>query len=90
MITEWLVSVGAGFGAWVATLFPELELPDWFTGVDDIVNGVFAYGDGLGAWVAWDIVPAILLLPIAIWAVGLTVRAARAAIGHVPFVGGKG
>lgn len=90
MIVEWIVSVGSGFASWVASLFPVLELPEWFTGVDELVNDVFGYGDGLGAWIDWPIVVPILVAPLAIWALALGVRAARALIAHIPFLGGKG
>lgn len=90
MITEWLVGVGAGFGEWVASLFPEIEVPDWLENADDFVNGIFAYGDGLGAWVDWGLVTAIAAVPLGTWVLLLAVRGARVVISHLPFIGGRG
>lgn len=90
MITEWIISVGSGFASWAAGLFPQLTIPSWLTNADDYVNGVFAYGDGLGAWVDWPVVAAIGAVPLATWVLMLTVRGGRVALSHLPFVGGRG
>jgi len=84
------MSVGSSFGVWIVTLFPELDLPEQLLHVDDAVNDILAMGDGLGAWVDWTYIGLVAAIPASMWALGLLVRAFRAILAHVPFVGGKG
>lgn len=90
MITEWLISVGSGFGQWVASLFPVLELPEQLVDLDDTVNTILSYGEGMGAFVDWTAIGIIAGIPLAVWALGLVVKGVRVLIGHIPFIGGKG
>lgn len=90
MIVEWLLSVGAAISEWVASLMPPVEIPDEIVNVDDSINDLFALGSGLGAWVDWALCAIVLGIPLTIWVVGLSVRALRALIAHVPFFGGGG
>jgi len=90
MITEFFVGVGVGIAVWFNSLFPPLDLPAWFVNADAEVNGIFAYGNGLGAWVEWGVVVPILLAPLGFWVLGLTIRGIRVLASHLPFVGGRG
>lgn len=90
MIIEWLMSVAGGFVQWLAGLFPVLELPDELVHLDDSFNNVFAMGDGLGAFIPWPLVGAIAALPLVVWVGGLTIRALRALVAHLPWIGGRG
>lgn len=90
MILEWLLGLGAGVSEWVASIMPPIELPEQLVNIDEAINSIFAYGNGLGAWVDWSLCAVVLLVPLAVWAVGLTVRAVRVLISHVPFFGGNG
>lgn len=90
MIVLWFFSVAAGFVQWLASLFPVLELPDQLVNLDDGFNSVFAMGDGLGAFVPWPVIGVLAAVPLTIWVGGLTIRALRALIAHLPFIGGRG
>lgn len=90
MIIEWLAKVGIGIASWVVTLFPEIELPEILVDLDDHINGLFAYGEGLGAFVAWPVIGAIAAIPLLAWAGGLLFKAVRALLAHIPLFGGKG
>lgn len=90
MITEWLIRVGSGFGRWVAGLFPELEIPEQLVNLDDMVNTVLGYGDGLGAFVDWGLIGLIAAIPLTVWAGGLIVKGIRVLVAHIPLIGGKG
>lgn len=90
MIVEWLMTVSSGFVDWFASLFPQLELPAELVNVDDALNTVASYGDGMGAFVNWTIVGLIAAVPITVWCAGFLIKIARVLIAHIPFVGGKG
>lgn len=91
MIVEWLTSVGASIGEWVAGLFPVLDIPTELENLDSSVNSFFeTYGAGMGAFANWPLVFGLLALPLVVWVGGLLIRALRAALAHIPFIGGKG
>lgn len=90
MISEFFIALGASIAVWFNSLFPPLDLPSWFVNADDRVNGVFAYGNGLGVWIEWSLVVPILLAPLAFWVLGLSIRGFRVLVAHLPFIGGRG
>jgi hypothetical protein len=90
MIVEWFAAVGVAIADWVASLMPAIEIPDDLVHLDAAINSIFEYGDGLGAWIDINLCAVVLAIPLAVWAVGLTVRAARALAAHIPFIGGGG
>lgn len=90
MITEWLIGVGAAFGTWIAGLFPELDMPEQLVNLDDTVNTIFGWGDGLGAFVQWEVIGVLAAIPLLVWTGGLIVKGIRVLVAHIPFIGGKG
>lgn len=90
MFIEWLAQVGAAIGEWFAGLIPPLDIPDELVHLDEAINSIFEYGNGLGAWIDLQLCAAILAIPLVVWVVGLSVRAIRAIIAHIPFIGGGG
>jgi hypothetical protein len=90
VIIEWLIDIGVGIAEWASTLFPTLDLPAALVNVDDGFNSVMAMGSGLGAFVDFPLIGLIAGVPITVWLGGLSVRAARALIAHLPFIGGRG
>lgn len=90
MIVEWLIYISTGFGEWVASLFPELDIPAELVNLDDSVNNLFGYGEGLGAFIPWGIIGTLAAIPLIVWIAGLTIKTARALFAHIPFIGGRG
>lgn len=90
MIVEWLVQLATSMGAWFVGLFPDWEVPEWFTDADGYVAGLFGFFDGLSPFIDWAFIGAICMVPMAVWLIGLTVKGVRVLIAHVPFFGGKG
>lgn len=90
MITELFVNMAVGVAIWFNQLIPPTVLPEWFVNADNYINGIFAYGDGLGAWIEWSAVVPIMLAPVGFWVLGLSIRGIRVLISHLPFVGGRG
>lgn len=90
MIVEWLIYISTGFAEWVGGLFPTLDIPGELVNLDDSVNGLFLYGEGMGAFVPWGVVGSLAAIPLLIWVGGLTIKALRAMLAHIPFIGGRG
>lgn len=90
MIVEWLISVGSGIGTWVASLFPELDIPSGIVNLDDNLSALIAMGAGLGVWVDWTYIGFVAAIPLVIFTGGLLIKALRSLIAHLPFIGGKG
>jgi hypothetical protein len=90
MIVEWIIYIATGFGEWVAGLFPTLDIPAELVNLDDSVNQLFMYGEGLGAFIPWGVVGTLAAIPLLVWVAGLTIKTIRALVAHIPFVGGRG
>lgn len=90
MILEWLMRVGTGFASWVVSLFPSIDMPDAIVNLDSSIEDVLQLGAGAGVFIDWTYIGIVAGVPLAIWALGLLVKAIRALLAHIPFVGGKG
>lgn len=90
MITEYFIQVAVGLWAWLADLFPDWDLPPELLNSDGMIAQVFALGYGAEPFVNWGFVTALAAIPFGVWVIGITVKAVRLLIGHVPFVGGNG
>lgn len=90
MLVEWIMKLGADIAAWFAGIFPVWVVPDQLMNVDDALNGLFAGLSGFGPWVDWAFVATVAAIPLGVWAVGLLVKISRAALAHIPWIGGKG
>lgn len=90
MIIEWLMRVGTGFASWVVSIFPTLDLPEGIVNLDDHITSVLALGAGTGVFIDWTYIGFVAAIPLSVWALGLLVKAVRALVAHIPFVGGKG
>lgn len=87
MITEWLVSLGSGFGDWILSILPGIPLIDGFVGGAAALGG---FAGSLGVWVNWVGVGLLVLQVLTLYFVSFGVRIVRAIIGHLPVIGGNG
>lgn len=90
MVTEWFLWLGATISDWFATLLPSDDAPSWFKSLGDQFNVLLSGADGLGVWVGWSTVTAIILVCVSIYTTLLIVKAAMRVWSYVPFVGGAG
>lgn len=90
MITEWIVTVAAGFFAWIADLFPDWDVPEVLTNPDGMINQLFSFGIGLEPFVNWGLIGVLAAIPLTVWVIGVTVKAVRVLLGHIPGFGGNG
>lgn len=90
MITEWLLGLGATILAWVGSLFPAWTPPPEFTGLGGMISQLMGWFVGLGVWVPWGVLGACVGIQLAAWAIALSAKTVRAAVAHIPFVGGHG
>lgn len=90
MILEFLVSLGAGSVAWIATLFPTVVLPEWVSTSSASVYGFLDSASGLGVWVPWAAISVVfgglLTFYLVMFGVSVFFKAAK----HIPLVGGGG
>lgn len=90
MITEFLVKVAVGLFEFFAGLFPDWDVPPELLDADGMIGGIISLGTGLEPFVNWGFVSAIAMIPLVVWVIGITVRAVRLLMGHVPGIGGNG
>lgn len=87
---EWFLDIGAGFVAWLVSLFPSWDVPVWFSDFGSLVTDVTAGLSGLGAWVAWDVLNGCIVAVLGSWVIFSTIKLVRVGAGHIPGVGGNG
>lgn len=89
MVTDWLVQIGA----WaVAVLLSPLHLPavpSWLSGAGATIGQVGQYVEGLGAWIPWPVVIAVLATWVLVLGVSVGIKLVRIALSHIPFIGGN-
>lgn len=89
MISDWMIDVALGFALWFLDLLPPIHLdPQFLDG--SYLQLVLDWFDGLGVWVVWPVVVLCVSTVAGTWLLGFGVKALRALIAHIPFVGGKG
>lgn len=90
MISEFFLTLAAGFVSWLGSLFGEWEPPpelvDMATGANDLVMQ-FA---SLGVWVDWGVIAGCVAASVATWAIVLGIKVLRALAAHIPVIGGAG
>lgn len=88
MIIEWFISIGTHISDWAVGLFGTADAPAYLTTIASFVNGLMTSAAGLGAWVPWAFVIVVAGINLALWGVGLGVKAVRWIIGLIPTMGG--
>lgn len=89
MITEWIVTVASGLFAFLGDLMPDWEIPAELAQPGGFFAQIFALGQGTAPFVDWAFVSAIAAIPLVVWLIGLSFRAIKTLISHIPFFGGN-
>lgn len=90
MIVEWLIGLAVGLWEFFAGLFPDWSAPPQLLQADGMIEQLFQYGQGLEPFADWALLGALGAIPLLVWVIGITVRAVRLLLGHVPGIGGNG
>lgn len=90
MITDAIIRLGGNMAVWILGLFPSWDPPEWMKDPLGPLNSWVESMYGVGVWVDWKAVGICLTAVIAAYGVGLTIRLVRAAMSHVPLIGGGG
>lgn len=90
MIVELMAQVGANFVIWLASVMPEFEIPEFMLDQRSALIDVLQNFEGLGVWVDWQVLGFCLTATSVCFVIGLSARALRAIIAHIPQFGGGG
>lgn len=90
MIAEWFLNLAVTVNNYLAGLFPDWDVPDFFTDFDATVNSLLASLSGVAVWADWAFILTVVSAVVIVWAFAFLVKLARAVLAHVPFVGGSG
>lgn len=89
MIVEWLWGIATGFAGWVLSWFDGFELPDWWFTFSDVIAQVVASAVGMGAWVPWEVLFAVIGILVGTYALLISIKGARWLVGWIPTMGGS-
>lgn len=84
------MEMGADLWNWFIHLFDGVDFPDAVKSPPPEVSEFLKYLLGFGVWIPFDRFAVIILAGIAFVSGCFAFRAARAAIGHLPWIGGNG
>lgn len=90
MIVEWLMKIGADLWNWFIHLFDGVDFPDVVKSPPPEVAEFLSRLHGFGVWIPFGRFGVIVLAGVAFVSGCFALRAARAAIGHLPWIGGNG
>lgn len=90
MIIEWLASVGSSVAAFVASMFPEFVLPDWFVNFGPGVQTILNSAHGMGVWMDFNMAGVVAGAVLSTYVVGFIIKLLLRAGSHVPQFGGAG
>jgi len=89
VITEWLMTMGGGFGQWLVGIIPAIP-SDMIVGYLASAAALGGFTGSLTVWVNWAAIALMVGQVLALYFVTFLVRIIRAILGHVPLVGGNG
>lgn len=90
MITQAVVGWATDMWAWFLGLFDDVKIPDFAMHPPSELQTIFKWLDGFSIWMPWDAFKTFIIGTVAFVMVCCLVRAVRAAVGHIPFIGGNG
>lgn len=90
MIIEWLIQVAGNVVVWLADVFPEWEIPEWFLDPQGPMRIALEGYMGLGVWIDWGVLGTCLLASGGAFLAGGGLKIFRSLLSHLPFIGGNG
>ena len=90
MIVEFLASLGRNIGSFFAGLFGAIDLPSFVTDSAPALYNFLDDASGLGVWVPWAVISAVLGARVTVYLVAFAAKLAQKVWGLVPVVGGSG
>ena len=90
MITQAVVSWATEIWAWFLGLFDDVKIPDFALRPPSAIKTITQWLDGFSVWFPWDAFSTFIIGTVVFVLTCFLVRAVRAAIGHLPFIGGNG
>lgn len=90
MITQAVVSWAMELWAWFLGLFDDVKIPDFAMHPPAAIKTITQWLDGFSVWFPWDAFKTFIIGTVAFVLICFLARAVRAAIGHLPFIGGNG
>lgn len=90
MITETVVSWATDLWAWFLGLFDDVQIPDFAMHPPSAIKAITQWLDGFSIWFPWTEFQMFIVGTVTFVMACFLVRAIRAAVGHLPFIGGNG
>lgn len=90
MISEFFLTLAAGFVDWLAGLFGTWDPPAQLVDMAGSVAGLVGQFASLGIWVDWGVLAACVAASVATWAIVVGIKVVRAVAAHIPAFGGAG
>jgi hypothetical protein len=90
MIAQAFLDFISGLMAWILQPFSGVDFAPWVTQLDINVGTVLSYLSGLGVWIDWAFVSAVLGGVALIWTICFSVKLVLRIVSHIPEVGGAG
>lgn len=89
VILEALLTVFTGLIRMVIRLFPTTPAPSWLADGDGLLQTIWSYGSGLGAWVPWTTVAQVFAAVISCLVAALSIRLVRIVASFLTGGGGS-
>lgn len=90
MISEFFLTLAAGFVSWLAGLFGEWQPPAELQDMADSAGYLVTQFASLGVWVNWPVLIGCVAASVGVWAVVVGIKLIRAVVAHFPMIGGAG
>jgi hypothetical protein len=89
MITRLLLDFFAGLVGFATGLLPTVAPPAWIADGSGYLRTIFEAGHGLGAWVPWSVVTAVVAVVLACLAVSFGIKVVRIVASFLTAGGGS-
>lgn len=91
MITEFLITTGAGFISWVLGLLPSTDdAQGLIVTADNAFSPILAGAGAIGAWMPWGTLALVFPIVMTLYIAAFAVKVFRQLFTHVPLFGGTG
>jgi hypothetical protein len=90
VITEFFMSMSAGFLEFLAGLLPDWEPPAWMSDPFGPFVGVIGGLSSVSNWIDWVPVVGVVTTVVAVFVVTFGVKFIRTLVSHLPLIGGRG